>query len=328
MVAFQEEETYIETMNENKEERTGFFKRWQQNGSSSHPKAVTIVLAGILVLCLFAAQLLVFVRTGTAKEREKARQNAKQLIQEVSQSGLDQYIGRKPILRFFLHEIQGKVVGYAILAITPTIHSDNSLVYMGKYLNYIEFTKEHKKWDKINYNIFNDTRNYNQTLISSTSQGKIVSQQFYQEGVLSIRSDRKKVKENFVPLEWLDFYSSLAAQTESVEKDGVIFSIPGSDEQGQIVFQECWVKPGGSIPKDIIARYPDGGSVEVRWFGEDHSQDIYYDNEHQLVWQKDTTAAYDSLIRVVSREELEQEFPETGAMLEKWLRVENDEIQI
>ncbi len=317
-------------MNENNEEQTGFFKRWNTAGLGSHPKIATVVLAGILILCLFSAQILVFFRSGSAKSRDQARDNAQALIQEVSQAGLDHFVGRKPILRYFLVETQGQLDGYAVLAIAPKIQKDNTLVYDGKYLRY---TQKEQKFITVNYKTTNDL-SFSTYMESSYTQKYKWTRQidcrdgFLYEPALQGTAGRLKVKGNFIPPDWLDFFSSLSAGKDDLSKDGILFSVLVFDEQGRIAIQECLIKPGGEIPPDVLSGNPHGNAVEVEWKGGNYSQTIYYDPEHQLVWQKDSIPSLEMITRSVSRDQLEKEFPAAIQMLDQKLRVNDDEDQL
>lgn len=44
---------------------------------------------------------------------------------------------------------------------------------------------------------------------------------------------------------------------------------------------------GGEAPEEVKAGIVGGHSVEVEWLTSERFQTIYYDREHQLVWQKD-----------------------------------------
>ncbi len=317
-------------MNENNEPKTSFFKRWNAAGLRSHPKIATIVLAVILVLCLACAQIQVFFKSGSAKDREKARENAQALIQEVSRAGLDSFAGRKPILRYYLLESQGHVSGYAILTLSPKIQKDNTLVYDGKYLHYSQH--EHQ-FITISYTTANDLSFSSYTKSIYTSQSKWTRRLEYREGflyepTLQGTSDRRPVKGNFVPPDWLDFLSALSAGKEGFRKEGVLLAVLDFNEKGQAGVIECLVKAGGEIPPEILATHPHGDPVEVLWQGGEFTQTIYYDSEHQLVWQKDTHPSLEMRIRSVTRDQLEKAFPDARGILDQRLRVNEDEDQI
>jgi len=317
-------------MNENNESKTSFFHRWNSAGLQAHPKIATIVLAVILVLCLASAQIQVFFKSGSAKSREKARENAQTLIREVSQAGLDSLAGRKPILRYYLLETQGQLDGYAVLAVSPRIQKDNTLIYDGKYLNY---SKREHKFITISYKTANDLSFSFYTKSIYTPKYKWTRRLEYREGflyepALQGTSSRLPVKGNFVPPDWLDFFSALSAGKDGFRKEGVLLAVLDFDEQGRAGVTECLVKPGGDIPPELLAAHPHGDPVEVMWQGGQSSQTIYYDSEHQLVWQKDSLPSLEMKTRSVSREQLGQAFPDALEILDQRLRVNEDEVQI
>ena len=191
----------------------------------------TLVLGGVLLVCLFLAQLIVMSRSVRVRQQQKARLNTAELIETVFNNGLDSYLGRANILRYFLLEKDGRISGYSIFLLEPQIQPDKQLVFLGKELFY-EWDKNQKTppyLQQADFIIANDLSWYQYrstypVIYKGKSLGIIQEQHQVQEGILSgsffdgqrkaLIEPKKITKNNLIPPALLDFFSSLAAEQQ------------------------------------------------------------------------------------------------------------------
>ena len=131
---------------------------------------------------------------------------------------------------------------------------------------------------------------------------------------------------NLIPMPLQDLFSSLVDPEDS--GDGVVFALvdfkPSRAKSDPI--QEIWVRPGGDIPQEIERQTTWGSKVNNRWLGNDLRQDTFYDRQHQIVWQNSRAGTSSMIMTVVSRGELVEVFPDSDAVLQRWIvREEHDE---
>jgi len=291
----------------------------------------TIVLAGILAGTLLGAQALVLVREGNIK----ARENGAKVIKEINSQGLSSFLGLEPITRYYLLEKNGQLNGYAILSLQPMRNLNNSFVFQGREL-YCYPDKDLRKVSSIlvpndmnNYSIQEKIEYQKKNFFISTNQqfddGKLKVQYYNTYGMrqpisLDVNQDY------FIPAPLLDVISSVATTGDS-NKKGVIFAIADISllaTRSGTILAECLVKPGGRVAHEIQDKDPAGHSVTVKWLGHEKTQTIYYDSQHQILWQEDHFDSETSTIRAVSRGELEKAFPQSVEDLENYLPVDNN----
>ena len=120
----------------------------------------------------------------------------------------------------------------------------------------------------------------------------------------------------------LDFFSSVAAQEG--EDNEVLLAVPvlrfGGGTRNIVQVDNLRVAPGGAAPAEVEAGIRGGHSVEVEYLEGDRSQTVFYDEEHQLVWQKDLPEPA-LFYRAVSREELQRAIPEAEQILNRLFRI-------
>jgi len=134
-------------------------------------------------------------------------------------------------------------------------------------------------------------------------------------------------KKNFIPFFLVDLFSSVAAQSP-YGADGVLFSMADANilrDYHQSLYLDCRVQPKGQIPRAIRKSMPEGNSVRVIWGNGRHRQNIYYDSDHQIVWQQDLIGSSASTMQAVSRTELVKRYPQADQELDDWLRIQEDE---
>lgn len=300
-------------------------------GLSSESSRTTVVLAVVLAGCLLVAQMLVLGRA----DQLRARENAVKLIQKVAETGLVSYLGSHPIKRYYQLISNGKIVGFGGLSLEASPDDNNRYVFKGREIRYWPETGSLVEGK---FTIANDLSEYvytetfrNQSTIDATRLS-------YQDGMMKGHywrvlnwaplGDWSVKQDNVVPKFLLDFFSSLAVREGF--NDGVVLAITDIGQiPGRRSLQytlDCWVRPGGEIPEEIKRLDYSGNGVTVKWLQIDKTQEIYYDHQDQLLWQKDRQKTDSSVevIKSVSAQELFAEFPQARAILEDRGRDEND----
>jgi hypothetical protein len=333
MVEFPRQKVMISGMyqeDENKAEKDSLLNKWRQGRLAERHEVSIVVLALVLVLCLLAAQIMVSAGTG----RIQAEDNGKEIIEKVSQQGLINTLGRQTITRYYLTRRNGQNTGYWAMIFEPKVLPDGSWVLTGKELTHdiighILSQSSFEVADDLSWQSY-----YNNLQITMGKKRATFIQEYtIDQGVLrySYTSGRRRSKLPpinvkqwaFVPVLLVDFFSSLAA--EQAREDGAVFYVvnPNVSEDLDHIISDLWVQPGGKVPQEIIDRTPQGRKVEVKWLQSNRFQRIYIDNEHQLVWQKETDPQ-ESIITAVTREELLETFADAEQVLQMWLTTESE----
>lgn len=311
----------------------GLIQRWREGELSRSSTASTVVLAFCLAATLLSAFALVMDRSGMLV----ARQNGSEVIQQVRQRGLENYLGRTPQVMYYLLEEDNQASGYRALYMRHNI-KDGRMVYQGRELwAYPSLGREVRTL----FSVTNDLAeyDYSKKIQDIRSDAPVEWSHEYRHGALKgsyfdgsnqiqfpwIPSDEN----NFVPVFLLDFFSSLSAK--DFPKKGAAFSFASLDllRYNQLPFEECWVRGGGEIPRQIKANLPEGRVVTVDWNTNPKSsaspslgllsQTIYYDLNHQLIWQISMTRTSEQIQRAITPEELYHEYPGSKEKLEDWL---------
>jgi len=316
-------------------------RRWQDGRLAAQPGMATIVLAVVLVLTIVAAQVMVSARTGHLP----AILNAESLIDTVAQNGLNHYLPNQISVRYYLIEEKGKPTNFSVLIVEPKIQSDSSCVYQIHELNFHpEEYKLKQSWLTVDNQLqwfdyqykFQDLQSGDTfSLYQKRKNNQWVS--YLQVGMQRIFLQMPNFStRNLTPLPLLDFFSSLTEEHDAEE--GIYLALPTlTDEglsQGILDITEVWVKSHGEIPDEVTAAAPDGHSVHVDWYPQTYSQnpqhdnpeithqEIYYDRQHQLVWQKDFPS--ETITRVVAQNELIESFPIAAMIMRKWMNIQLD----
>ena len=301
-------------------------QRWREGELARSSTASTVVLGICLAATLLAAFALVADRSGILV----ARQNGSEVIQQVRQQGLDTYLGQSNQVMYYLLEEDNQANGYRVLY----MHRDvkNGRVVYKELWHYPSLgLKIHTL-----FSITNDLSEYDYSKVTQNNQKKVsFAKHEYRNGELFNGRRREFIPQdgnNIVPVFLLDFFSSLS--TRDFPKKGAAFSFAllDQDRNKKIFFEECWVQSGGKISEKIKATLPKGRLVTVNWNPSDPtsqgliSQTIYYNMNHQLIWQKSITATSEEIQRTITPEELDRIYPGSRGELADWLGdIQSDE---
>jgi len=319
----------------------GLIQRWREGELSHSSTASTVVLAFCLAATLLAALVLVLDRSGMLV----ARQNGSEVIQQVRQRGLEKYLGRDPQVMYYLLEKDNQPDGYRVLYIRHDV-KEGHVVYQGQDLY---FYPSLGRVDRNQFSVSNDLAEYNYSKIIQNIQTGFsveLSKHTYRGGALkgSYFDGRYQIPipwiqpkgSNFVPVFLLDFFSSLSAKDFPKKGAAFSFAVPEQIPNNQPLIDECWVQAGGEIPSHIKANQSKGQVVTINWNPNGQSsnppshgllsQTIYYDMNHQLIWQKSITATSELIQRAITPEELYRVYPDSKQRLEEWLgEIQGDE---
>ena len=327
--------------NEEQKNTDSLRRRWQDGRLAAQPGMATIVLAVVLVLTIVAAQVMVSTRTGHLP----AILNAESLIDTVAQNGLNHYLPNQISIRYYLIEEKGKATNFSVLMVEPKIRSDSSAIYQ---IHELQFDPEEYNLKQSWLTVDNQLQWYDyqykfQDLKSgdtfSLYQKKKNSRwaSYLQVGMRRIPLQMPNLStRNLVPLPLLDFFSSLTE--EHADAEGIYLALPTLTDEGLsqriLDITEVWVKPPGEIPDEISTAAPNGHSVHVDWYPETYSQkpknknpevthqEIYYNSQHQLVWQKDFPS--ETITRSVTQKELIESFPIAAMIIRRWMNIKLD----
>jgi len=309
--------------------------------------SATIALVAILGVSLFCAFLLVRVRSGNILEQhqaildqQQAVQNASALINKVAGQGLSYYLVNRTITRYYFYEDEAsKKNGYMVLSFQPEIQQDGSWI-----LNGLQIYRPGKSIElQETFMVADDLSWYDHsTTIRDLTLGRTVVKELkYKEGLLqgaytasgsdgtsslppSVASTDST--NNLIMSGLLDFFSSVA--TYENYSEGVILTLPKVDYLGNpkdlLHTEVLWVQPGGDPPPEVLSSTPDGRCVEVNWLQSGIFQTVFYDKDHQLVWQKDLPEPA-SYLRQTTRSDLLAKFPEAESVLNRVFRITIDE---
>ena len=307
---------------------------------SAKESSATIALVAILGVSLLGAHIFVRARSGNILDRQQAVQNASALINKVTGEGLRYYLGNQTSTRYYFCEDQTGVTGYMVLSFQPEIQQDGSWILNGKQIycpgESIESQETFKVADDLSWYEY-------KTSLRDLTSGRTVDQELkYEEGYLQgaitvdgIRGLPPSVvstgsTNNLIMPGLLDFFSSVATYEDYSEdySKGVILALPKVEYRGNpndlLHTELLWVQTGGEAPTEVRSSTPDGRCVEVNWLQSDRFQTVFYDKEHQLVWQKDLPEPA-SYLRQTTRSDLLAKFPEAESILNQVFRITIDE---
>jgi len=296
----------------------GFTQRWRDGRLASQPGMATVVLAVVLLLTILAAQLMVSAQ----EEYSQAVQNGNNLIQQITEKGLSHYLPQQTTIRYYIIEEQGVPTRFMLTIIEP--HLQSKPLYEIKEMH---FNSQGRSLDYGQLIIDNHLASYKYET-PSYQYSKNRRGFFHGNRMIQIPDWSAQ---NMIPRQLLDFFSSVAASEN--HEEGVVLDIPNDLYPVRGLgyafdtFRKFWVKPGGEIPPEVRQATPNGYSVHVeplesRYLFDSPDpkpvvtrQDIYYDSQHQLVWQKDVPT--DILIRSVTPQELIEAFPVAELIIQK-----------
>lgn len=313
-----------------------FTQRWRQGQLASNSSVKTVVLALMLVITIFIAHTIVNTRSAPYLKLEKARENAADIIDYVSQQGLRTYFGTEQIIRYHIIEEQGFSPAYGISYLQSWQTENGNWICKGGELRYYPVK-----------NIFVTTSfavadnlagyTYRTNILHTVNKRSIVigQEQICYQGLLSgsyisnnivipIKQNNFGNVVNLVPPPLLDFFSSIAAIDDP---DGnAAFTYPNfvvtEKRHLMIEWPEVLVATGQDVPDEIVIATPGGQSVETKWYStaSNDGQHIRYDQQHQLYWQQDFKSQNNeptAVLKTVTREELLDAFPNAQSLIER-----------
>ena len=302
---------------EDQKKRDSFTQKWRDGRLATQPGMATIVLAVVLLLTILAAQLMVHAHG----EYSQAVQNGTNLIQQITEKGLSHYLPQQTTIRYYIIEEQGVPTRFMLTIIEPHLQS-----------------KSFYKIRETRYNSLGRSLDHALTIDNQLSSYKYETPSYqFNKNPHGYYMEKHPIHipnrfaQNMIPRQLLDFFSSVAA-SENFE-EGVILDMPNELHSFQglgFAFDtlKFWVKPGGEIPSEVRQATPNGYSVHVEpletrdpFDSTDFKpvvtrQDIYYDSQHQLVWQKDVPT--ETIIRSVNPQELIEAFPIASTIIQKY----------
>ena len=212
------------------------------------------------------------------------------------------------------------------------------MVYEGKELMYLP---EDNQRMETSFTVANDLSRftYARAVQNLAGGGTNIAAQELDQGVLRVvgpNGQRQQIPvgqaletNNLICPGLLDFFSSVAGRKPALKGTALSAALVEAGDQGPMIYMmHFWVKKGeDQTPLAIRQAHGEGDEVRVDWMirgGVYKTQRIYYDQEHQLVWQKDLSEPPETM-EVVGRDEVESAYGESGPILERWLREDTDE---
>ncbi len=285
----------------------GVYNQSPGNRNAQLSSRSTIALGAILVATLAASYLVVNSRGGNLN----ASKNGAEAIKQIAEIGLNQYLTKTVVTDYYILEKNDQPVGFAVHYFDPV--SDMPVSISGKYLHYFPKLNE---LSASTYLIYNNMSSWQSKTVSNYMGMRLAEQLEYNNRQLKARYELNgevtalpdiPVKDgNFIATFMLDFLSSIAAGDE------VMFRMPiriGS-------FKDCLVQAEGDVPEEIQRLDPDGIAVRTTWI--DNQQDIYYSNDHRLLWQRDANNQTYNITRWVTPRELTEIWPQAGEIIGRW----------
>jgi len=306
--------------------------RWTRATKES---SATIALVAILGVSLLSAQILVCARTGSALDRQQAVQNGAALIAKVADQGLSYYLGNRTITRYYFYEDDKGKKGYMVLSFEPEIRQDGAWILNGKQIFHPEASVESGETFKVADDL--SWYEHKTSIRDLTSDRTDETELKYKEGslqcIITVRNSEGArafplpvaftgSTKNLIMSGLLDFFSSVGTYQEYPK--GLILALPKvklqSDPGKMLQTEELWVQTGGKPPDEVFSSTPNGRCVEVKWLQSNRLQTVFYDKDHQLVWQKDLPEpAY--YFRQTTRSDLLAAFPEAEPVLNQMFRM-------
>jgi len=315
--------------------------------AAGHNPAI-IALAIALIITLAIAYVIVQKRGGTTfdpfadapspvlneKELTAARDVAAQIIVKVKTEGLHTYL-KEGYTDYFLVLSQNTPIGFAANTLQPITDPDDAVFYKGADFRHYYRGPD----DKLGFTsgslfkIADDLGSFHYTVIEKDPASRFKSEVSYywdHDNLFGpFEADAKKVvklpqpfkKPNLIPLNLLDFFSSLAAHEAAAKPaDFAILLLNRQFQQSALVPVECYVVPNqGEVPAEVLTQFPGGLTVSTIWSNPAPPQVIYYSRDHKLLWQYDAFPSDEVLISATRQEVLEK-FPDAQAILDLWLQ--------
>ena len=293
-------------------------------GRGVSTSGATVALAGVLVVCLIAAGLLVAARAGN----RQARQRGERLIEQMSQAGLESYLGRERIVRYHLLESEGQTVGYGGYSVTGVLEPDGGVVFKGSQLDRYPSQRVHSETE---FEVANDLSEFwhRESTIRGNNRPESASYRLSGNRLIASRNRQRLpavvevTERNIVPLGLLDFFSSVAV-TQVDEPVAFSVILRGSERESLFILHECVVEAGGDVPAEVAA--VQGQAVSTYWPATKLRQRLYCDPQHQVVWQENAGPS-GVVLRAVTQARLLKVFPEAQLLLGNWLGAYDEQEQ-
>jgi hypothetical protein len=315
---------------EEQKHNDGPWQRWRDGRLASQPGMATVVLAVVLLFTILAAQLLVSAHA----DYSHAVENGYSLIRQVSEKGLGHYLSPKTSVQYHIIESDGKPARFTLTITESHLAANDTyeIVHMA-------FNSQGWPVGQDRLTIENNLVRYKYETKSYTIIKK--PQGFFQDGNFPQEVQiLDPANSNLIPSLLLDFFSSAAAKENF--SDGVILDFPDQIHRVQgfmLVFNtvRVWVRPEGKIPPEILKAHPNGHSMHVEQQKSrdpfvdssgkkpDINREIYCNDQHQLVWEKDNTT--EEIKRSVTQKELIETFKDAALVILKRMniQIESDE---
>ncbi|MBN1846139.1 MAG: hypothetical protein JW810_10685 [Sedimentisphaerales bacterium] len=296
-------------------------KRWRDGRLSNQSQMATVAMALVLVGTILAARLLVHARSG----RLEAIENTCSMLEKLRNEGIGAYLPNEVAVRYYIIETDGKEQSFSVELNRPDKQNPQWFVFEG-----MDFDPKEQILKRHRLLIETHLREYEYRIHTQALAGgqvEIYYQKYaagslagyYQLGLRRILLKNPQLPGYAIPPPLLDFLSSVGIQ--KADENGVLLAVPMITKNGleyrQFEMVDAWVRPTGQTPESLATEFPGGRSVHVDWPPGDHTQEIYYDGDHQLVWQKDLPA--NSVRRKVSRAELVERFGVAQTLIPQWL---------
>ncbi|MBN1436651.1 MAG: hypothetical protein JW936_06230 [Sedimentisphaerales bacterium] len=283
----------------------------------------TIALAVGLAVCLLMALMYVRVTSG-------ARRRAESLVDTVAQRGLISYFGQEHAWHYYTVSEGGRIIGYKVMTTWSEAQEAGGFLLKGRILDYVTRSRREPMVLRRDFEVANDLSHLiHSESVMSGGTGRRLSEAVYrwEDGLLISPSssgdagsdDSRPLDDgNFIPIELLDFFTSLAISDE--QGDSVSFEVVSrlGNSWGLL---ECVVEPGADVPQDVIDAEPQGRAATCTWPALGWTRLLYYDTENSLVWQLDE-GDQPRVLRRVSHADLLKLFPDLDDMLQRQLHLQ------
>ena len=275
------------------------FKRTDSNPGEFNPTRSTIALAVTLLVSLGLAQWYVSTKQGTS--------NTRKLLTSLRENGLDKFVSYQPYSQYYILYNNDVPVGYRYY---EHFWRDNYLVgveitqmpeqaYYG--ISEWKISNNTNTWSQHERINANGTRsaldiNYN----PDEGMKYILNGTYIDTSSLSLRS-------NIIPPFMLDIYSSIGIQQYNSQLDLLLLA--------GIKVISFAAEPGdsNSIPMQYKSNAPDGITVKTSF--RNISQQLYYNKDHQLIYQKDNADRQYNTIIASEDEEVFRLWPEAEKLI-------------
>lgn len=299
------------------------YSKIRQKGSQS--TLTTVVLAGILVGTLIGAQILVTMRNVPAA----AINNAADLVEQVTDQGLNQYLSRSRVSYYAVEDSEGQK-GYSIRATRPVRDESGRVRIVGRYMEYIDNTYYIDTFwvaeDLSEYSYKQEIEDISQgatrTIIQRKKDDAIrISYSTSMQGYIqSLPANTVSVfHDNLIPPPLLSLFVSLSR--DAGNSKGSAFVYPHHAPTPNYVDVEwlvCWARPTADVPEEVARDYPQARAVKTQWRGIAMNQYYLFDDQHQIVWEKDRIPERELILTETPRAALLADFPAAQNIIQEY----------